>query len=81
LPNNTVNANYNGQCNEKELFTTSAGQLGQIDKAIYPTMSSCARRQQRLGGRKSPSPWRIVQLHIQQEACGGEHTRNTLLKQ
>jgi hypothetical protein len=31
-PNNKVNARYNGQCSENELFATSGGQIWQINK-------------------------------------------------
>jgi len=40
-PNDKVNTRYNGQCSEKELFSTSGGQICQIDKAVHTSMSSC----------------------------------------
>jgi len=38
-PNNKGNTNYNGQCSEKDLFTTSSWQVRQIDEPILTTMS------------------------------------------
>jgi len=81
LPNNKVSANYNGHCSEKDLFASSDLQIRQINNAVHPLTSSSEWRQERLGGRKSPSPWCNAQLEIQKEACGRETTRNALLKQ
>jgi len=81
LPNNKVNTNYNGQFSKTERFATTCGQIRQINKAVNPTMSSNERRQERLGGRETPSRWGIAQLEIQKEDCGGVMTRNALPKQ
>jgi len=74
LPNDKVNTRFNGQCSEKEPFTSSGRQIWQIDKAFHPTMSSGEERQESLVGRKGPNVWSIAQLMMQKEACSGEMT-------
>jgi len=44
-------------------------------------MSSCEWREERLGSSESLSTWGIAQLEIQKVACGGDTTRNAVLKQ
>ena len=78
---NEVKTKYNGQCSEKEPFATTGRQLWEIDKVFLMTMSSSKYKQERLGSRTGPSPWSIVQLAIQIEACGTQTTKNSLLKQ
>jgi len=80
-PNNKVNANYNSQWSRKGHFATSSGQIWQIDKAVHTTTSSSEWRQERLGSRKCPSLWGIVQHAIQKEACGQVTKRNAILMQ
>jgi len=80
-PNNKVNANYNGQCCEKELFTTTGGQPWHFNQAVHPTTSSNEWRQERLGSRESPNPWVFAQIVIQNEACGRETMTNPHLNQ
>jgi len=79
--NNKVNKNLNGQCSEKVLFTTSGGQIWQIDREVHMATSSSKSRQERFGSRKSPIPWGIVQLAIPKEARGQEPTTHALLMQ
>jgi len=61
LPNNKVNRNYNGQCSEKELFTTYSWQVRQINPSIHTTTTSSSEwTQEKLGSWMSPSPWCIA---------------------
>jgi len=39
-PNNKVNTRYNGQCSEEKTFTTSGGQIWQMEEEIHMTTSS-----------------------------------------
>jgi len=78
---NKVNTEYNGQCSEKELFAIASRHIWQIDKVHHTTTSSCEWRQQGLQRRQGPRSWSVAQLAIQNQAWGGETTRNTLFKQ
>jgi len=78
LPNNKVNRRYNGQCSEKEPFTTSGWQLWQIYNAIHWTMSSRERRQEQLGSRRGLTLRSIAQQTIEKEACSSEMAKNAL---
>ena len=80
-PNNKVNTRYIGQCSEKELFSTSGRQRGQIYKEVYTSTSSCEWQQERPGGRSGPSVGSIAQLVIQKELFSGKMTGNVLFKQ
>jgi len=81
LPDNKVNANNNDQCPKKEHFNTSGGQIWQMDRAVYRTTSTREWRQEPLRSKQSPSPWGIVQLAIQNEACARKTMSNTHFKQ
>jgi len=58
-PNNIVNTICNGQWFKTELCATSSWLMLQMKTVFHMTMSSSEWRQDRLGSRKSPSPWGI----------------------
>jgi hypothetical protein len=66
---------------KKNISPLSALSYGNFGKSVNPTTSSSESRQERLGGRENPSPWGILQLEMEKEACSGDAKRNAILKQ
>jgi len=81
MPTNNVNTTYNGECFEKDIFSTTGGQKRQIDQAVHTMISSSEWTQVQLGSRQGLCHMCIAQLAIQKEACSWKKTGTTLSKQ
>jgi len=66
-PKYKVNANYNGQYSEEELFATFRGQIWEINKVVHPTSSSSAWMQEWLGSRNCPTVGAMHSLRSKKE--------------